>query len=59
SGRNTDMIFNWAFLLSKENIESFLCRIKQLENIYSKQGIILEITGEWPPYSFCFPLADL
>lgn len=52
SGRDMDMVLNWAFLLLKNAREDFRARIEQVGAEYSKRGVILELSGPWPPYSF-------
>jgi len=53
SGRDKDMAFNWAFLLARDSRDQFHARASQLGAKYADQGIILDISGPWPPYSFC------
>jgi len=53
SGRDKDMAFNWAFLLARDSRGPFHARANQLSAQYADQGMILDISGPWPPYSFC------
>lgn len=52
TGRAEDMILNSAYLISKQNKESFLEKIEQLKKIYSEKGLQIEESGPWPPYHF-------
>ena len=52
TGRDCDMIFNWAFLVSRRALPEFQARIEQASADYANQGLLLELTGPWPPYSF-------
>jgi hypothetical protein len=53
SGRDKDMAFNWAFLLARDSRGPFHARANQLSAQYADQGMMLDISGPWPPYSFC------
>ncbi|MBI5114943.1 GvpL/GvpF family gas vesicle protein [Candidatus Poribacteria bacterium] len=53
SGRELDVAFNWAFLLTCEGRDGFLSSVERLNDDYSRHGLELEISGPWPPYSFC------
>jgi len=53
SGRDTEMVFNWAFLLARETREEFRARVDEIGAPYATQGLLLESSGPWPPYSFC------
>jgi len=52
TGNTCDMAFNWALLISRDALPDFKARIEQANTDYSKQGLLLELTGPWPPYSF-------
>jgi hypothetical protein len=49
----TDMIVNWAFLILKDSVPDFRARVAQAKEGYEKQGLKFELSGPWPPYSFC------
>lgn len=53
TGKDTDMILNWAALLDKNNIQPFNAAINRINDDYQTQGVKLESSGPWPPYSFC------
>ncbi len=50
--KNEDMILNVAFFIKKENIDHFIQCSDQLMHEYSGVGMIMDITGPWPPYTF-------
>ena len=52
TGRDDDMIVNSTFLLKKENIPIFISRTEELVNEYENIGLLLEVAGPWPPYTF-------
>ena len=52
SGRDEDMIVNATFLIKNENIENLENISDQLIIEYKNIGLILELTGPWPPYTF-------
>lgn len=58
SGRELDMAFNWAFLVTIGAWEDFSNRVKYLQDTYYQEGLSLEISGPWPPYSFCPNLTE-
>lgn len=53
SGRELDMVFNWALLLERESSDRVVAEIRNCNEQYHPQGLVLEIKGPWPPYSFC------
>ena len=53
SGSNMDMIQNWAFLVHQDVTADFYSRILQTNKEYAPQGLVFELSGPWPPYSFC------
>lgn len=46
------LVLNWAFLLSPAAIEDFRVRLDGLNGGEAFTGLILVLTGPWPPYSF-------
>jgi len=58
SGRDLDMVFNWAFLLERNTRETFRTQVEQLDAQHAEQGLRLELSGPWPPYSFCPSLEE-
>lgn len=55
SGLEKDMIANWAFLLPQKALGNFRARIDQVNLEYDQEGLIFELSGPWPPYSFFHP----
>lgn len=53
TGKSMDMVLNWAALLEKERVDQFNRRIEQINADHEKDGLVLEFSGPWPPYSFC------
>lgn len=48
-----DMITNWAFLVARDSIEDFRTRIDGANRQWAADGLSFEVSGPWPPYSFC------
>jgi hypothetical protein len=46
-------ILNWAFLVSRSRVDDFSARIQQINAEQSERGLLLDLSGPWPPYSFC------
>lgn len=51
----TPMILNCAFLVDNEMQEQFNAKIDDLKvkGNYERDGFIIEVSGPWPPFSFC------
>lgn len=49
-------IMNWAFLVSRSVLDEFAARIESINTEYAEQGLTLNRSGPWPPYTFCPPL---
>ena len=47
-----DMIRNWAFLVPIIAKSDFQVRIELTNTDLSPQGLVFELSGPWPPYSF-------
>src|ERR1035438_7429203 len=45
-------VLNWAFLLADSAIDQFQERVDQANRDYRSQGLLLQISGPWPPYRF-------
>jgi hypothetical protein len=48
----TDVLFNWAFLLSPQALMDFRARLQRLNGDEAFPGLRLALSGPWPPYSF-------
>ena len=53
SGRKEEMILNCAFLLGRDSITNFQAQVESVNATRREQGITVELSGPWPPYSFC------
>jgi hypothetical protein len=58
TGRDKEMVWNWAFLVPQEAVATFQAQIEAANTEHGEHGLELECTGPWPPYSFC-PALDL
>ena len=47
------MVLNCAFLVGAGQREAFAGEIEKIRNRYGKSGFLIELSGPWPPYSFC------
>jgi hypothetical protein len=46
-------ILNWAFLVPRDTADSFRTRVDQANADHARQGLLFQLSGPWPPYSFC------
>lgn len=53
TGVDLPMIQNCSFLVDNKNEESFRNTVGKLADEYSTKGFMLNLSGPWPPYSFC------
>jgi hypothetical protein len=58
TGSDREMIFNCAFLVPGVCTDNFHGRINEANDRYEVLGVILELSGPWPPYSFCPSLRE-
>jgi hypothetical protein len=59
TGRSERMILNCSLLIPRENVEDFLIKINEANSLENPEGLFVEISGPWPPYSFTlFNLED-
>jgi hypothetical protein len=49
---DAEVVLNWAFLLSPEALEDFRVRLDRFNGAEAFPGLLLTLTGPWPPYSF-------
>jgi len=52
AGSDAEIVLNWAFLLSPATIEDFRVRLDRFNSGEAFPGLMLTLTGPWPPYSF-------
>lgn len=50
--RTEDMIFNASCLVHTQRIEAMLSMAGQMQKTFRKVGMILDVAGPWPPFSF-------
>ena len=48
-----EMVLNWALLLPAAAVAGFRDRIERANAEQKSGGLALEVSGPWPPYSFC------
>jgi hypothetical protein len=53
TGRSEEMVFNAALLLPSSAHARWLETIRQLDRDVQTKGLVLEVSGPWPPYHFC------
>jgi hypothetical protein len=53
TGRSEEMVFNAAFLLSASEQAAWLETTQTIDQNVHNNGLLLEISGPWPPYHFC------
>ena len=53
TGRSEEMVFNAAFLLPSSVQEGWLETVQHTRQEIGRQGLLLEVSGPWPPYHFC------
>jgi hypothetical protein len=49
---DAEVVWNWAFLLSPAALEEFRVRLDRFNGGEAFPGLMLTLTGPWPPYSF-------
>jgi hypothetical protein len=52
-----EIVLNWAFLLPKRATPAFRAQIDQVNEKQAMGGLVLEVSGPWPPYRFVPPLS--
>ena len=48
-----DMIMNWAYLIHRDSVADFCVQVDRMNAKHDHEGLSLELSGPWPPYSFC------
>jgi len=56
-GEAMEMVLNWAFWTAREDADDFRASIDRANEQNDRQGLLLQLSGPWPPYSF-LPLLD-
>jgi len=55
-GTGRETVVNWAFLVDRRLLGDFEARIDAANREYREHGLLFELSGPWPPYSFAPPL---
>jgi hypothetical protein len=53
TGRSEEMLSNSAFLVHRAAQESWLAEAERARQDVRSGGLLLELSGPWPPYHFC------
>jgi len=53
TGRREKMLWNAAFLLPRSASDSWLALAEEVRISAAARGLLLEVSGPWPPYHFC------
>jgi gas vesicle protein GvpL/GvpF len=48
----SEAVGSWALLLSRSSTEAIRARMEQLNRDFAASGLVLELSGPWPPYRF-------
>jgi len=51
-GTDKETVVNWAFLVGRSSVDDFRSRIHRANDEYSQYGLLFELSGPWPAYSF-------
>ena len=49
---NLEMVLNWAFLVPPSAVANLRARTNRANANHAQQGLVFELSGPWPPYSF-------
>jgi Gas vesicle synthesis protein GvpL/GvpF len=52
SGREEPMLLNAAYLVPRYEMDGFIALAEQVQEDLAPHGMVLEVTGPWPPYNF-------
>lgn len=52
AGREAEVVFNWAFLVPRSNVDVFRAEVERGRGHHEEAGLTLDLTGPWPPYNF-------
>jgi hypothetical protein len=53
TGREEEMVFNAAFLLASSSQADWLQAVQEVHRDVQSKGLVMEVSGPWPPYHFC------
>lgn len=52
TGIEEEMILNSFYLIEELKLNQFQKKVEELKEKHNSRGIIIEMTGPWPPYHF-------
>lgn len=52
TGREQEMVANWAFLVPRTQVAAFRARLKRANRMGASLGLLFTSTGPWAPFSF-------
>jgi len=52
AGGDGQLVLNWAFLVPRGEVGAFQAKIDKINAEEAPPGLVLELSGPWPPYSF-------
>jgi len=52
TGSERDMVMNWAFLVARGVLADFRAGVDRANADHAERGLVFELSGPWPPYSF-------
>jgi hypothetical protein len=55
AGYSGDMVFNGAYLVDDEQVETVTLLVDELRSEYGPLGVAFDLTGPWPAYNFSAP----
>ncbi len=58
-GREAEMILNAAYLVADERVAALRKTVSDLQEQWPGQGLLVELTGPWPPYNFVTESAEM
>ena len=47
-----EVVLNWAFLIPPEGLQDFRASLQRFNDVEAFPGLLLALSGPWPPYSF-------
>lgn len=57
--RDADMILNAAYLVERDHTEAFRAAVEGIREKAAGDGLLVELTGPWPPYNFVAEAAEV
>ena len=58
SPNRVQSVLRCAFLVLHSRLADFRARAARCSDGHAEQGLVLEVSGPWPPYSFCPPIGE-